>query len=86
MLITPRELAPVMAYHLELFAVLALLSVSYSAVARRMERLRRGLTNGKVPNLLDAWTMAGALLLPSYLVLALVVVAYVAEGCRGRPA
>jgi hypothetical protein len=83
MLLTPFELAPVMAgvtaYHLELFLMLAALSVSYSASVRRIERLRRGLTNGKVPNVLNVWTMAGALILPPVLIVSLVVVSYAAE-------
>jgi hypothetical protein len=67
------------AHHLELFGLLAALSVSYSLTARHIERLRRGLTEGKVHNVLDVWTMAGALLLPGVLVVPLVLIAYAAE-------
>jgi hypothetical protein len=65
-------------YQVELFSVLALLSVSYSISVRRIERLRRGLMSGRV-NVLDVWTMAGALVLPPALVVALVLCVYVAE-------
>lgn len=67
------------AYHLGLLALLAGASVSYSLVARHVERLRRRLTDGKAHNLLDVWTMAGALLLPSVLVAPLVIICYAAE-------
>src|ERR1700712_907475 len=66
-------------YHLGLFVFLAGLSVSYSLAARHIERLRRGLTDGKVHNLLDVWTIAGALLLPGLLVVPLVLISYGAE-------
>ena len=67
------------AHHLELFGLLAALSVSYSVAARHLERLRRTLTGGKAHNLLDVWTMAGALLLPGALVVPLVLISYGAE-------
>lgn len=67
------------AYHVELFSLLAALSVSYSFTARHVERLRRSLTDGKVHNVLDVWTMAGALLLPAELVVPLVLISYAAE-------
>ncbi|HEX8093332.1 hypothetical protein [Jatrophihabitans sp.] len=66
-------------HHLGLFVLLAALSVTYSLTARHLERLRRGLTEGKVHNLLDVWTMAGALLLPGVLVVPLVLISYGAE-------
>lgn len=59
--------------------MLAALSVSYSICLRRIERLRRGLMNGWAPDVHDVWTMAGALLLPPLLVVALVLVVYLAE-------
>lgn len=65
--------------HLELFAILATLSVSYSVLARHIEQLRRGLTKGHVANSLDVWIMAAALLLPLPLLTALVLVVYAAE-------
>jgi hypothetical protein len=65
--------------HLHIFVLLTLLSVSYSTAVRRIERLRRGLTEGRVANVLDVWTMAGALLLPLPLVVALAVTVYAAE-------
>jgi len=67
------------AHHLEIFAVLAALSLSYSVLVRHVERLRRGLTEGNVANSLDVWIMAGALLLPASLLTALVLLVYVAE-------
>jgi hypothetical protein len=67
------------AHHIGLFTLLAALSVSYSLTARHVERLRRSLSEGKVHNVLDVWTMAGALLLPGELVVPLVLIAYAAE-------
>lgn len=67
------------AYHLGLLALLAGLSVTCSLSARHVERLRRGLTEGKAHNLLDVWTIAGALVLPGLLVAPLVLVSYAAE-------
>lgn len=67
------------AYHLELLVLLAALSVSYSFMALHVERLRRRLTEGRVHNLLDVWTVAGALVLPAVLVVPLVLIAYGAE-------
>jgi len=67
------------ARHLDVFILLAALSVFHSLAARHLERLRRCLTEGKAHNLLDVWTMAGALLLPTMLVVPLVMIAYGAE-------
>jgi hypothetical protein len=67
------------AYQVGLFAFLAGLSVFYSLSARHVERFRRGLTEGKAHNLLDVWTIAGALVLPGLLVIPLVLVCYAAE-------
>jgi hypothetical protein len=67
------------AHQLGVFIVLAGLSVSYSLLARHVERMRRGLTQGRTHNLLDVWTMAGALVLPGLLVVPLVLVCYAAE-------
>lgn len=72
-------LAGMTVYQLGMFALLAGLSVSYSLSARHVERLRRGFTGGKAHNLLDVWTIAGALLLPVPLVVPLVLVCYAAE-------
>lgn len=66
-------------YQLGVCALLAGLSVSYSLSARHVERLRRGFTGGKAHNLLDVWTVAGALLLPAPLVVSLVLICYAAE-------
>lgn len=76
---SPLPVAGMSAYHLGLGMLLAALSVSYSLLARRVERLRRGLTQGKAHNLLDVWTMAGALVLPGLLVVPLVLISYAAE-------
>ncbi|MFL6162987.1 MAG: hypothetical protein ACJ74U_12250 [Jatrophihabitantaceae bacterium] len=67
------------AYHLQFFAMLAALSVSYLMLVRRTERLRRGLTDGYVAHSLDIWIMAGVLLLPFPLLTALVALVYLAE-------
>ena len=69
----------VTAPHLELFAILAGLSLTYSTLVRHIERLRRGLKEGHVANSVDVWVMAGALLLPLPLLSALVAVVYLAE-------
>lgn len=61
------------------FLLLAMISVTYSTAIRRLERLRRALTEGKVPTLLSSWTFAAALILPPMLVVALVSIAYAAE-------
>ncbi|HEX8305595.1 MAG TPA: hypothetical protein VF612_12015 [Jatrophihabitans sp.] len=67
------------AHHIDIFILLAALTVSHSLTARHIERLRRSLTEGKVHNLLDVWTVAGALLLPTALVVPLVLISYGAE-------
>jgi hypothetical protein len=77
----PRQppVAGMTSYHLQSFILLAMLGVSYSVVARHTERLRRNLTEGRVHNLLDVWTMAGAFLLPGPLLVSLVLISYGAE-------
>src|SRR3954465_7966223 len=73
------------------FLLLASTSVAYSISVRRLERLRRALANGKMPNLLSTWTIAGALILPPPLIVGAVAIAYAAEWPsrkivnRGRP-
>jgi hypothetical protein len=83
MLITPLEFVPVVVrvtvLDLEFFALIAGLSIAYSVAVRRIERLRRGLTENKTPTVIDVWTMAGALLLPPLLIVVLVIVVYAAE-------
>lgn len=61
------------------FLLLAVMSVAYSVSVRRLERLRRALTEGRVPTLLSIWTFAGVLILPPLLIVGLVPIAYAAE-------
>jgi hypothetical protein len=61
------------------FLLLALISVTYSMSIRRLERLRRALTDGKLGNLSSIWTFAATMLLPPMLIAASVVIVYVAE-------
>lgn len=73
------------------FLLLAVMSVAYSVSVRRLERLRRALTEGKVPTLLSVWMTAAIILLPPPLMAGLVAIAYAAEWPsrrivgRGRP-
>lgn len=61
------------------FVLLVFISVTYAVSVRRLERLRRALTAGKLPNLLSVWTFAATLLLPPLYITGLVTVAFVAE-------
>jgi hypothetical protein len=60
------------------FLLLALTSVTYSVAVRRLERLRRALTEGKMANLSSIWTFAATMLLPPLLIAAVVAVTYAA--------
>lgn len=70
----------------QIFLLLLVLSLCYSAAARRIESSRFGLSFGRVVILLDVWTMAGALLLPLPLVAALAVAVYGSEWPTRRKA
>jgi hypothetical protein len=59
--------------------LLASISVAYSVSVRRLERLRRPLANGKMPDLLSVWTVAGTLLLPPLHIAILVIIVYATE-------
>ncbi len=64
-------------------ALLASLSIAYSTVTRRFERARRALGRNTlprtIPNLLTAWGIAAAILLPLPLAAVVLVVAAAAE-------
>ena len=64
-------------------ALLASLSIAYSTLTRRSERARRALGRSTlprtIPNLLTAWGIAAAILLPLSLAAVVLVVAAVAE-------
>jgi hypothetical protein len=66
-----------------LAALLASLSISYSAFTRSWERVRRALHEGTrptvCPNLLSAWGVAAAVLLPPLLAAAVLIIAGIAE-------
>jgi hypothetical protein len=62
-----------------LFLLLAFTSVAYGVAVRRLERLRRALADGELPNMLGVWTFAATLTLPPLLIAAAVTVAYLAE-------
>ena len=68
---------------LEIAAVLLSLSITYSCVTRTFERARHALHIGAHPvfyqNMLGVWTFAAAILLPLRLVLAVVIMAAIAE-------
>lgn len=70
--------------HIESFLLLAILSVTYSVAAGRVERLRLAVSSGKVPNMLGVWTFAGVVALPVPLVIALVAIAYSADWSARR--
>jgi hypothetical protein len=59
--------------------LLAFISVAYAVSIRRLERLRRALAAGELPNLLGVWTFAATLTLPPFLIAAAVAIAYLAE-------
>lgn len=59
----------------ESLLILAVLSVTYSHVLFRHERLRLAVAHGRVPNLLNTWVLCGAVLLPPRLAVALTVIA-----------
>jgi len=59
--------------------LLACLSVAYAVSIRRLERLRRALVAGELPNFLGVWTFAATLTLPPLLIATAVVIAYLAE-------
>lgn len=61
------------------FLLLASSSVAYSVSVRRLERLRRALASGKMPDLLSVWTLAATLILPPLLIAGVVVIAYAME-------
>ena len=61
------------------FLLLISISVAYSVTVGRLERLRRPLANGKMPDLLSVWTLAATLLLPPPHIAALVLIAYATE-------
>ncbi|MEO7261687.1 MAG: hypothetical protein ABI047_10595 [Jatrophihabitantaceae bacterium] len=65
--------------HLIITGALGALSVSYSHVTRRPERLVTALQQGRGPNLLGVVTFAGAILLPPAAILALVAAVYAAD-------
>jgi hypothetical protein len=77
------EPTPVKARDLATAALLASLSIAYSLLTRRFERARRALRHSiqprTCPNLLSAWGIAAAILLPLPLASAVLVVAAVAE-------
>jgi hypothetical protein len=77
------EAAPVSTGDLKTAALLASLSIAYSILTRRFERARRALRHNAAPracpNLLSAWTVAAAVLLPLRLAAAVLVVAAIAE-------
>jgi hypothetical protein len=60
------------------FLLLSVSSVAYSASVWRLERLRRALTDGRLPNLLGIWTFAASLVLPPAFIAGVVAVAYAA--------
>lgn len=62
-----------------LFLLLAFTSVAYGMSVRRLERLRRALADGELPNMLGVWTFAATLTLPPLLIAAAVAIAYLAE-------
>jgi hypothetical protein len=66
-----------------LAALLASLSISYSVFTRSWERVRRALSAGTrptvYPNLLSAWGVAAAILLPPVLAAGVLVIAGIAE-------
>lgn len=63
--------------------LLASLSIAYSVLTRRWERARRALRKGSqpsvCPNLLAAWGLAAAVLLPSSLAAAVLIIAFIAD-------
>ncbi|HEX8094941.1 hypothetical protein, partial [Jatrophihabitans sp.] len=61
------------------FLLLATISVTYSISVRRLERLRRALSEEKMPDLISTWTFAAALTLPPLYIAAVVTVTYLAE-------
>lgn len=65
--------------HMLLVSALGALSFGYSSVTRRSERLINALQQGRGPNLLGAFTFAGAVLLPRPAILVLVAVVYAAD-------
>jgi hypothetical protein len=77
------EAAPVRLGDAATAALLASLSIAYSTVTRRFERARRALGRNTlprtIPNLMAAWGIAAAILLPLPLAAAVLVVAAVAE-------
>jgi hypothetical protein len=77
------ETAPVSFGDLATAALLASLSIAYSILTRRSERARRALGRSTlprtVPNLVAAWGIAAAILLPLSLAAVVLVVAAVAE-------
>ncbi|HEY0168932.1 MAG TPA: hypothetical protein VGB75_17950 [Jatrophihabitans sp.] len=79
-------------YEIESFALLAFLSLTYSASLMRIEKLRRVVSLDRVPDMLGVWTFAATVTLPPALVAAFVVVANLGEWPsrkaykHGRPA
>jgi len=61
------------------FLLLALTSVAYSVSVRRLERFRRALASGKMPDLLSVWTLAATLTLPPLHIACVVLTAYAME-------
>lgn len=61
------------------FFVLAVLSISYSTAVRRIERLRRGLALGRIPNVTAVWTVPAAMLLLPGQLAVLIAITYWAE-------
>lgn len=59
--------------------LLAGLSVAYNHAARRVERLRRAVTENRVPNMLGVWIFASIMLLPTLLVPVALGIFYAAD-------
>lgn len=79
-------------YEIESFALLTLLSLTYSASLMRVEKLRRVVALDRLPDMLGVWTFAAAVTLPPALVAVFVLVANLGEWPsrkaykHGRPA
>lgn len=61
------------------FGLVLALSISYSLLSRRLEKIRRALGEGLVPDLHGAWVVAGSILLPNVLIALLTVALFASE-------
>lgn len=71
--------------HAEAFLLLTVTSLAYQRVFARWERLRRGVADNRVPDLLSTWTCAAFLLLPGWW-LALAIGVYYLGDWKARSA